>query len=220
MANILQTLPPESQTWGRDIEARLRRLETAAKNVDTLAGGTNARLSSTMASVKGLNSTVSFLSHQDYSAEAVPGTLTTVDISPAETNIPDTWVEFDPDADAQLTVTTSESGTVAVQAGGYLAIYSQNYAVTSGFIGVEVLDTGGAQVRAPANGDGNLSRVWSANTQNTTAGSGHRHRWQLAPETTYTFRCRRGYSIGAGSSGAFASISFQGTALSVTLVGM
>lgn len=169
---------------------------------------------------KSLAPQVEFLLNQTVSAEAAPGSLTTMATNPAAANVADTWVAFDAAADAQVTITTSSTGRVAVQAGGYLWLYSKDFATARGFIGVEILNSSGGVVRSPANGDGNLATVWGANNTQTQVSTGHRHEWPLTPNTQYTLRCRRGYAVGAGSATSAATTAFQGTALSVSLIGM
>lgn len=215
-----QALAPENQMWARDIEARLQKLEVSASNVKTLTDGTNARLSSTAATVNDLDQTVTFLSNQFYTAEGSPGMLTTIEVNPVTGDLPTTWLPYDPDADAAVTFTTSSSGNVLFQAGGYLRVYSLNYTYTTGFIGVEILDESMSVVQAPSQGDGNYTEVWGENNLLILANSGHYHQRSLSPHTTYTFRCRRGYSVGMGAPGGVSAISFQGTGLSVSLLGL
>jgi hypothetical protein len=162
---------------------------------------------------------VAFLAGQTASAEAVPGSLTTVTTNPATSNVNDTWVAYNSAADATVTITTSSTGKLIFQAGGYLSVYSLNFAYARGFIGVEILQAG-SQVRAPGNGDGNFTSVWDANAQIINANAGHQHMVTLSPNTTYTLRCRRGWSVGAGNAGAIATTVFQGTSLTVTKLGM
>ena len=54
-------LPPESQLWRRDIEARLKSLETSASNLQTAYQSSDARLGSLVGSVKTLGDTVGAL---------------------------------------------------------------------------------------------------------------------------------------------------------------
>ena len=99
-------------------------------------------------------------------------------------------------------------------------MYSLNYTYTTGFIGVEILDESLSVVQAPSQGDGNYTEVWGENNLLILANSGHYHQRSLSPHTTYTFRCRRGYSVGTGAAGGVSAISFQGTGLSVSLLGL
>lgn len=183
-------------------------------------GDLEAQLRMVSAAAAGSQGQLDFLLGQTVSAEAAPVSLTSVSINPATSNVPETWIPFDADADAQVTLTTSSTGRIAVLAGGSIGLYSAGYCYTYGFVGVEILDALGQVVQGAAPGDGNHSMVWSANGYVLGAGSGHRHEWELDPNTLYTLRCRRGYSVGAGPSGAIAGIDFQGTALSVTKLGM
>jgi len=179
-----------------------------------------ARLAEVQAAAAGNQGSLDFLAAQTVSAEASPGSLTTVTTNPATSGVANTWVPFDSSADASCQLTTSSTGRIAVQAGGYLWLAASNFCTQYGYIGVEILDANGNQLREPHNGDGNMSSLWGQNNSALNANSGHRHEWQLTPWTTYTLRCRRGYAVGAGSTGAIAIVSFQGTALSITKLGM
>ena len=191
----------------RQLLARLDDLETQLRQVAAASAGNQSQ--------------VNFLANQTVSAEAAPGAVTTITTNPATVAVADTWLPFSAAADATVTLTTSSTGRVAVQCGGYIYVASANYPIARGFIGIEILAANGVTVvRAPLNGDGNLTAVWGANDSIVNANSGHRHEWLLTPSTQYTFRCRRGYSVAAGSAGAVATTSFQGTALTVEKLGM
>lgn len=190
----------------RKLLDRIAELESQLRMVSAAAAGNRAQLD--------------FLAGQTASAEASPPAFTTITLD-GSVDVPDSWVPFDPAADAQVTITTSSTGRVAVQAGGYVIVESVTWPIVYGYVGVEVLAANGTQVRAPQGGDGNTQVVQTyADTTVGSAGAGHRHEWLLAPNTSYTLRCRRGYSVGAGNAGATAIIRFQGTALSVTKLGM
>lgn len=189
----------------RNILARMDALETQLRMVQAASAGSAASLT--------------FLSGQTISAEATPS-LTSITIDPADSDIPATWLPFDPAADAAVSITTSPSGRVAVQAGGYLGLYSSSYPYVNAFIGVEVLTPAGVQVREPQEGDGNFALLWDGNGFQVNSATGHRHEWLLTANTSYTLRCRRGFSIGAGTAGAVARIDFQGTAIAVSKIGM
>lgn len=164
---------------------------------------------------------VDFLLNQQVSQEATPGTITAININPATTDVPVTWLPFDPTADASVTVVTSSTGRLAVQCGGYIGLWSTNFCYASGYIGIEILYPDGVVFKGPSEGDGNTSTVWSSNFFEGKAGSGHRHEWAwFAPNSEYTLRVRRGYEIGAGQPGAQARIDFQGTAIAVEKLGM
>lgn len=179
------------------------------------------RLQQVAAAAAGNASQVDFLAGQTVSAEAAPGAVTTITTNPATASIPDTWLPFNAAADASRTFTTSSTGRVAVQAGGYLYLGAVNFATQHGFIGIEILAADGVtQVRPPHSGDGNWCSIWGASNAALNASSGHRHEWDLDPNTTYTMRCRRGYAVQAGNAGATATVAFQGTAISVTKIGM
>ena len=190
----------------RTLLARIGELEAQLRMVAAAAAGSQGQLD--------------FLLGQTVSAEAAPVSFTSVTVDPATSNVPETWVPFDADADAQVTLTTSSTGRIAVLAGGSIGLYSAGYCYSYGLVGVEILDELGTVVRGPLSGDGNRTMLWSGNGYVLNSGSGHQHEWALTPDTPYTMRCRRGYSIGAGPSGAVAGIDFQGTALSVTKLGM
>lgn len=189
----------------RNLLARLDGLETQLRMISAASSGSQANLA--------------FLLGSTISAEATPA-LTSVTINPADSNVPTTWLSYDPAADAAVTITAPPTGRVAVQAGGYLGLYSSSYPYVNGFIGVEVLDQAGAQVRAPQQGDGNYALLWSGNGYTVNTATGHRHEWMLTGNSTYTLRCRRGFSIGAGTAGAVARVDFQGTAIAVSKIGM
>ncbi len=178
------------------------------------------RLNMVAAASAGNAGQVDFLLGQTVSGEASPGGSTTITIDPATSSVPDTWIPFDPGADAAVTLTTSSTGAIAVEGGGLVGLYSGGYAYTYGYIGFEILDQDGFVVRPPGNGDGNRMMVWGANNYVLLAANGHRHEWSMTPRTQYTLRCRRGYSVGAGPTGATAQIYFQGTAIAVTKIGM
>jgi len=170
---------------------------------------------------KSLSPQVAFLLDQSVSHEAAPGSITSTNINPATSAVPATWLPYDPAADATVTVTTSSTGRLAVTAGGWIGLWGTNFCYVRGYVGVEVLDSLGTQIRPPAEGDGNMSTIWSENFYEGKANSGHRHEWTwFAPNTQYTLRIRRGYGVGAGSAGAQARIDFQGTAIAVTKLGM
>lgn len=193
-------------------DAGLRALVRRVADLET-------QLQQVMAASAGNAGQLDFLANQSASAEAAPGALTTVTINPATSNVPITWIAFDPAADAQVELTTSSTGRLAVTCGGFLLLtVTLNCRARAG-IGVEILKDG-VVVRNPGIGDGNLTDLRAPDASWSGAGSGHRHEWTLAPLTTYTVRCRRGYSVGAGSAGAVATISFQGTAVSATKLGM
>ena len=189
----------------RTLLQRIADLESQLQQVSAAAAGNSGQ--------------VEFLANQTVSAEAAPGALTTITINPATANIATTWVAFDAAADAQAELTTSSTGRLAVTCGGFLLLtVTQNCRARAG-IGVEILKDG-VVVRNPGIGDGNLTDLKSPDAAWSGAGSGHRHEWTLTPNTTYTLRCRRGYSLTAGNAGAVAQISFQGTAVSATKLGM
>ena len=193
----------------RKLLRRLADLETLLQQATAAAAGIGA-----------IQTQVAFLAGQTVSAEAAPGALTTRTTNPATVDVADTWLAFDAAADASCSLTTSSTGRLAVQAGGYLWLAASNFCTARGYIGVEILDSLGVVVRNPGSGDGNYSTIWGANNSNVFVGSGHRHEWLMTPNTLYTLRCRRGYSVGAGSAGAVATTAFQGTAISVTKLGM
>lgn len=193
------------------IRSLLRRLTAVEKQLQLVA-----------AASAGQSGQVDFLFSQDVFAEATPGGLTSIDIDPATTDVPLTWLDYDPAADATVTITTSSTGRVAVQAGGWLGLFSAGFCYAHAFIGVQVVDATGFEARPPLDGDGNMSVEWSEYSYRGTAATGHRHEWQLAPNTRYDLRCRRGYQVGAGdpADNPVAGMYFQGTALNVTLIGM
>jgi len=190
----------------RNLLRRVGDLETLVRQVAAASSGSQGQLD--------------FLAGQTVSAEASPGAATTITTNPAIAAVSTTWVEFDPTADAAVTLTTSSTGRIAIQAGGFLWMSSYQFAAAYGYIGIEILDGAGAQVRPPANGDGNFSSIWGSNNALSNASSGHRHEWLLTPNTAYALRCRRGYGVGAGLADAIATTAFQGTAISVTKLGM
>ena len=202
----LQDAPQVGDDAGiRALLGRVGKLEDQLQRVQAASSGNQA--------------TVDYVLGQVVSAEAAPSGVTALEFPDATTDVPATWLPFDPTADASVTITTSSTGLVAVQAGGYLGLYSVGYRTAAGYIGVEILK-GGVQVRPPLNGDGNFATNWSVNGYITQANTGHRHQWLLDANTTYVLRCRRGFGVGAGPSGAFARIDFQGTALVVSKIGM
>lgn len=190
----------------RTLLQRITEIETRLQQVSAAAAGSQGQ--------------IDFLASQTVSAEAAPGALTVLTTNPAAADVATTWVAFDAAADAAVTITTSSTGKIAAQAGGYLWLYAKDYATARGFIGVEILNAAGTVVRNPANGDGNMSTLYGANNTLTQVSTGHRHEWQMSPNTTYTLRCRRGYAVTAGLSTSAAVTAFQGTALNVTKLGM
>jgi len=199
------------------IDAGTRELLDRITNLET-------RLAEISAAAASNDSQVDFLAGQTLSAEASPGSSTTITTNPATSSVPQTWLPFNAAADASRTVTTSSTGKLEVQAGGFIFVQSINACTQYGFIGVEILSADGTvQVRAPGNGDGNFATIQGPPTVGvaiTNTSSGQRHEWTLSPNTTYVLRCRRGYRVDAGSTGAIGVVSFQGTALSVTKIGM
>ena len=81
----------------RNMLARLDGLESQLRMVQAASAGSAANSA--------------YLLGQTVSAEATPG-LTSVTIDPATSDVPTTWLTFDPAADAAVTITTSPSGRV------------------------------------------------------------------------------------------------------------
>ncbi|MFB9621377.1 hypothetical protein [Brooklawnia cerclae] len=168
---------------------------------------------------------IDFLLHQTQFSEASPGSATALTFDPLTADIPLTWVAFDAAADATLEVTTSSTGSISYQCGGMLIAGSRYGATTIATIGMEVMDENGIQLRPPQNGDGNYSHVFVGTSELVrvaNAGSGHMHRLDMMPHTTYVLRCRRGYQATpySGITTGGAQVIFQGTALTVTKLGI
>ncbi len=175
---------------------------------------------STAAVVDAVRPQVDFLLSQEAIATAVPGGRTVITQTPPVTT-GDMWLAFDPSADASVTITTSSTGNVAFQAGGFMQVYVIAWATVLGYIGVEILDSNGEQIRPPGTSDGNILSLWGDTIQYINSSSGMLHEVSLVPNTEYVFRCRRGYAFKAGIDViASAEIQFNDTGISVRNLGM
>ena len=207
-------LPPESQMWARDLEARLSRLETSSNNLGTLIASSNNRVNSLLA-------TNEHLLRQTEVAEQRPGVVVGVLRSPATTNEDTTWVISDPAAEASVTLTTSSTGRVLVLTGAALWAYGTNGATCRAFTGVEVryADTG-AIAQSAYFGSGPM--ISSENGQISAFVAGQPKVWSLQPFTKYIFRVRRGFQVNIDNATGtpVTRASWQGTTISVTKLGL
>ncbi len=122
---IKSSLPPESAPWGTDIEKRLRALETAASNLNTLTGSNNARLSSLSSARSQLSGQQIDLDSQQEQLQAQVDFLSTqTDYAVTDASAyayfvtsPQTGytVPYDVDRSATITFTTSGTGMIAVE---------------------------------------------------------------------------------------------------------
>ena len=235
-------LPPESQMWARDLEARLSRLETSSNNLGTLIASSNNRVNSLSATnerllsqteslsetnerllsqTESLLATNEYLLHQTEVAEQRPGVVVGVLRSPATANEDTTWVVSDPAAEASVTLTTSSTGRVLVLTGAALWAYGANGAVCRTFTGVEVryADTG-TLAQGAYFGSGPM--ISSENGQSSAFVAGQPKVWSLQPFTKYIFRVRRGFQVNIDNATEtpVTQSSWQGTTISVTKLGL
>ena len=207
-------LPPESQMWARDLEARLSRLETSSNNLGTLIASSNNRVNSLLA-------TNEHLLRQTEVAEQRPGVVLGVLRSPATTNEDTTWVVSDPAAEASVTVTTSSTGRVSVLTGAALWAYGTNGAISRTFTGIEVryADTD-TIARSAQYGSGPM--ISSESRQSGAFMAGQPKVWSLQPFTKYIFRVRRGFQVDIDNATGtpVTRASWQGTTISVTKLGL
>ena len=207
-------LPPESQMWARDLEARLSRLETASNNLGTLIASSNNRVNSLLA-------TNEHLLHQTEVAEQSPAVVSSITRSPATTNEGTTWVVSDPTAEASVTITTSSTGRVSVLTGAALWAYGTNGAISRTFTGVEVRYADTGTIARPAlYGSGPM--LSSENRQSGAFMAGQPKVWSLQPFTKYIFRVRRGFQVNIDNATGtpVTQSSWQGTTISVTKLGL
>ena len=132
----------------------------------------------------------------------------------------ETWRDFDPERDAQVTMVTSSSGIVIVTWAGH--VYSELYSgdglksTMNTEIAVEIVGV------KPPTTRGSIA----AQTETTgLVGSGGRfssfQRFELDPGTQYTFRTRRGYDHNIVGSNGWASHYWNaGTVISVRKEGI
>lgn len=234
MANkVSMTLPPESAQWGRSVESRLSSIERINSNLVTSVNTANATLGALLKANRGVNQQVQFLLTQSVYAEKwnIPdeegqGKVTT---SPADTDIPNTWLPFHEDYDASVDVTTSSTGNLMVQLSGLIGSSSLGAARAQTFLGLEILQ-GSTVINSPDGGDGPRIETRSGaatsdimNVDLALVGVPllTQNYMYLSPNTTYTLRARRGYSVVAGlASNRTAYSRWTGTAISVTKLGM
>jgi len=247
---VKANLPPQSALWGRDVEKRLRALEANDKKLSALITSSNNRVDailsaqSTIAQTQALiqsaqetiattqtalatmqsslNTQVQFLADQTVSGETAPSDFTTITFTAFTEDIPLTWLPYDPAADTELQIHIPSTGKVSVQASGFISVLAENSSLSSGFIGVEVLDEDGDPVKNPTRGDGIIVEWGVTNDgQVTIASTGQAHVWSfLHPGALYTFRTRRGYYAATAGLSSNATIQFQGTGLTISKVGM
>jgi len=135
---------------------------------------------------------------------------------------------FDGSIDAAVTVTTSSTGQISVQAGADLAARVLDGGAARIGIGIEVLQ-GATIVRNPVDGEGGKLSAATLRVNEFTNisinASSSRRTISLTPNATYTVRCRRfymtngGHSMGGGIySWARTGVAF--TSISVTKLGM
>ena len=131
----------------------------------------------------------------------------------------ETWRDFDPERDAQVTMVTSSSGIVIVTWAGH--VYSELYgggqkSTMNTEIAVEIVG-----IKPPTTRGSIAAQTESMEL----VGSGGRfssfQRFELDPGTQYTFRTRRGYDHNiVGSNGWAAHFWNAGTIISVRKEGM
>ncbi len=131
----------------------------------------------------------------------------------------ETWRDFDPERDAQVTMVTSSSGIVIVTWAGH--VYSQLYggnlqSTMRTMIAVEIVG-----VTLPTR----RGSIYIGTESMGLVGSGGRfssfQRFELEPDTQYTFRTRRGYDHNIVGGGGFATHEWNaGTIISVRKEGM
>jgi len=201
-----QDLPPDSQSWGRDTEKRLGDLETFAKNLVTLTGGSNSRLSALLNQQKqlldqqailldqqtALSEQVAFLSGQTVYA-ITDAALYSYYVPGPQLSY---HVPYDADRSASVKVTTSGSGVLAVdaQCGWYFSPpvgvnlnidWSMYVEILSGATVIKGFATGAPQTSVvsvvPAIG------AYAARAGGSLTVSGV---VTLLPNTTYTIRTR------------------------------
>lgn len=207
-------LPPESQMWARDLEARLSRLETSSNNLGTLIASSNNRVNSLLA-------TNEHLLRQTEVDERAPKVVSSILRSPATANEGTTWVVSDPAAEASVTVTTSSTGRVLVLTGAALWAYGTNGAISRTFTGVEVRYADTGTIARSANfGSGPM--LSSENRQSSAFMAGQPNVWSLQPFTKYIFRVRRGFQVDINNATEtpVTQSSWQGTTISVTKLGL
>ena len=207
-------LPPESQMWARDLEARLSRLETSSNNLGTLIASSNNRVNSLLA-------TNEHLLHQTEVAEQSPAVVSSITRSPATTNEGTTWVVSDPTAEASVTITTSSTGRVSVLTGAALWAYGTDGAISRTFTGVEVRYADTGTIARPARyGSGPM--LSSENRRSGAFMAGQPKVWSLQPFTEYIFRVRRGFQVNIDNATGtpVTQSSWQGTTISVTKLGL
>lgn len=220
MPNIVKpSLPPESAQWGRSVEERLKESSLIARNLGTLIHGVRANLSS-------LTGVVGFLSDQTRSVETTPSTVTSV---MAELTSPDDnqyiYYSFEPGRDAEVVFTTSGTGKIMYQAGGWLGADSYSYATAETTIGVRIYKGRDAlpenSVLYAWNGGATI-RLRNHNLSQTLAATGHLHSLTLEPRTEYVARTFRGwrFTYQTDVGGTQNATSFwQGASLSITKIG-
>lgn len=136
-----------------------------------------------------------------------------------QVRVDETWRDFDPERDAQVTMVTSSSGIVIVTWAGH--VYSELNggeikSMMNTEIAIEIIG-----VKSPT-----TSGSIAAQTESTgLVGSGGRfssfQRFELDPFTQYTFRTRRGYDHNIAGPNSWASHNWNaGTVISVRKEGI
>lgn len=197
----------------------MKSSDVARKNLNTLAAGLRSQLSSVL-------TTVGFLQSQVTMNESTPPDFTSYSKflnSPSDDV--DTSIVRDPQWDTSVEFTTSATGQVFYQAGGYLYISTFNFAWAEAGFGVEIYR--GATL-APEDlvfvspmGGGTL-QISDADLTTQLTVMGHPHLVTLDPNTLYTARTYRRFSLGyrdiVGGS-QWAGVGWQGSSLTITKKG-
>lgn len=213
-------LPPESMQWGRSVEEELRASKLAQSNLKTSIQGLNTQLSSVM-------TTVGFLSDQIKINETTPPDISShaISLASADDNLEEVKFAFDPAYDCQLPFTTSGTGKIAYQAGGYVGVISVGYASVQSVIGLEVY-TGEERIEENRIwtywGGGALLKGQGEWHHTVMAATGQYHLAELEPNTKYLMVTFRGttmrYNVSAGGAQQAQSY-WQGASINIIKIG-
>lgn len=209
-----RNLPGEAEQWGREVETRQVGTE---RSIETLKQSTAAQNRNTASSLESLANQLraiadtqatllaqqSQLSDQQTALTATVNLLATQTVSDSKTTETPTyvppggtnWIGFDGTYDCSLTITTGPAGKLLIQANANMLA-----AATTTLLGIEIVGVAGPSVPGP------FSTYVTGSTSIVAAGASRSLVANLAANTAYTVRTRRG-TMGSGGSSIWASQS-------------
>lgn len=212
-------LPPESMSWGREVEKRLQIAERTSNNLNTAVVGLNNLLGPII-------TTVGFLEDQWAFSETTPPSVSSHSVT-LNSSADDTgyaYFVFNPVHDALLNFTTSYTGRVGYQAGGFIGVKSTGYARAEATLGVRIYK---GDIMSPEMvvfdgwNAGPAKRIQNNWISSIDAMSGQFHTVDLEPKTEYLMCTYRGFTFSYDSVGGSqdAAAYWQGSSLFAVKIG-